>query len=88
MGKRTGYSARMSETDVLVPLDAELRRRLDRLASQSGRSPTELAREAIANLVEADDWLREAIEEGLREAEAGLFLSEEEQAAAYKRWTS
>lgn len=78
----------MSDTDVLVRLDPEVKLRLEEIAARSGRSPGELANDAISSFVRGDDWIRAAIEEGLREADAGLFLSEEEQAAAYERWTS
>lgn len=82
------YDKPMSGADVLVRLDPELKQRLEEIAARSGRSPAELAHDAISSFVTGDDWIRAAVEEGLREADAGLFLSEEEQAAAYKRWTS
>ncbi len=79
----------MSESEVVtVRLTAELKARLDALAKSTKRTRSFLAAEAIASYVELNAWQIEEIEKGLQEAEAGDFLTDEEQAKAYARWRS
>ncbi len=79
----------MSESEVVtVRLTTELKARLDALAKSTKRTRSFLAAEAIASYVELNAWQIEEIEKGLQEAEAGDFLTDEEQAKAYARWRS
>jgi RHH-type rel operon transcriptional repressor/antitoxin RelB len=61
---------------VTVRLDAQTRKRLDKLAKATERSRTALAVEAIKQFIELNEWRVAAIEEGVREAQAGRFLDD------------
>ena len=79
----------MAESTVLtVRLDPHLKQRLEALANCTKRSKSFLAAEAIAAYVELNTWQVAKVEEGLRQADAGEFMSDEEVAEAYQRWTS
>jgi RHH-type rel operon transcriptional repressor/antitoxin RelB len=43
--------------------------------------------EAVSSDVEIQEWQINEIEEGLREADAGDFASDEEVAAVFAKWT-
>lgn len=79
----------MPDSSVLtVRLDSDLKSRLEDLAKSTKRSKSFLAAEAIAAYVDLNSWQIAEIEQGLKEADAGDFMSDEELAAARKRWTS
>jgi RHH-type rel operon transcriptional repressor/antitoxin RelB len=59
---------------VTLRLDAATRKRLDKLAKATERSRAALAAEAVRQYVELNEWQIAAIQEGLREAEAGQFI--------------
>lgn len=59
---------------------------LERLARETGRSPAEVAREAVQRYVEYESWKAEKIERGLRAADAGEFASDEEMGTAFDRY--
>ena len=63
----------MSEP-LTLRLDAKVRKRLDKLARATGRSRSALAAEAVRQYVELNEWQIAAIEEGVREADAGHFI--------------
>jgi len=55
-------------------LDAETRKRLDRLAKRTDRSRAALAAEAVVQFVETNEWQIAAIEEGVRAADNNQFI--------------
>jgi len=57
-----------------VNLPADLQAKLDRIATQRGRDPETLAREAIERLVDYDDRFLEAVEVGRASARRGDML--------------
>ena len=59
---------------VTLRLDAQTRKRLDKLAKATDRSRAALAAEAVRQFIELNEWQIAAIEEGVREAEAGRFI--------------
>jgi RHH-type rel operon transcriptional repressor/antitoxin RelB len=59
---------------VTLRLDAETRKRLDRLSKATDRSRAALAAEAVRQFVELNEWQITAIEEGVREADRGQFI--------------
>ena len=59
---------------VTLRLDAETRKRLDKLAKATERSRAALAAEAVKQFIELNEWQVAAIEEGVRQAAAGRFL--------------
>jgi predicted transcriptional regulator len=59
---------------VTLRLDADIRKRLDKLAKATERSRAALAAEAVRQFVELNEWQIAAIEEGVRAADAGRFI--------------
>ena len=59
---------------VTLRLDADTRKRLDKLAKATERSRAALAAEAVKQYIDLNDWQVAAIEEGVRESEAGRFI--------------
>ena len=79
MGERT--------TTLTVELPVEVKERLDALAETTSSSTSRLATDAIQLFVDLQEWQVEEIREGLREADAGEFASDEEVAAVFAKWT-
>jgi RHH-type rel operon transcriptional repressor/antitoxin RelB len=79
-------SAPMTQMTVEVPL--EVKQRLESLARATDQSEARLATEAISSYVELQEWQIRQIGEGLREADAGDFASDEEVAAVFAKWTN
>lgn len=63
----------MSEP-VTLRLEPDIRKRLDKLAKATERSRAALAAEAVRQFVELNEWQIAAIEDGVREADKGLFI--------------
>jgi predicted transcriptional regulator len=59
---------------VTLRLDRDVKQRLDKLAKATERSRAALAAEAVRQFVELNEWQIAAIEEGVRDAEAGRFV--------------
>lgn len=76
----------MKTLTVSARLDSKTIKKLDQLAKSTARSKSFLAAEAIRAYVEEQSWQIEAIEEGVRQADAGNFASEEEVKEAFARW--
>lgn len=79
----SGLTTRMT---VELPLD--VKERLAGLARATDESEARFATEAISSYVELQEWQIRQIEEGLNEADAGDFASDEEVAAVFARWTN
>jgi RHH-type rel operon transcriptional repressor/antitoxin RelB len=71
----------MGGETVTVHLDQETAAFLDELARGEERDRIYLIRQAIANYVELRRWQIEETRQAIKEADAGLFLSDEETAA-------
>lgn len=65
----------MEKISVTVRLDEETVAFLDKLGEVEDRDRSYLVRKAVANFVELYKW---QIEQAVKEADAGLFLSEQE----------
>ena len=78
----------MSEriTKLTVELPVEVKERLDALAETTSSSTSRLATDAIQLFVDLQDWQVKEIQEGIREADAGEFASDEEVAAVFAKW--
>jgi predicted transcriptional regulator len=70
-----------------IRLPKALQEQLEALAQATGRSRNYLMTEALQQYVEEKAWLVAQIEEGLRDAEEGRVLSEEETEAFLDRLT-
>jgi len=66
---------------VTIRLDQETVAFLDRLADVEDRDRSYLIKQAVADFVRLHQWQIEEIEKAVKEADAGLFLSDEETAA-------
>jgi RHH-type transcriptional regulator, rel operon repressor / antitoxin RelB len=71
-----------------ISLPRDLDERLQRVAARAEKSDTDLAVDAITAFLDLEEWRTKEIEAALKEADAGDFLTDEELAAAYRRWTS
>ena len=73
-------------TTVTTRIDEEPQSRLDQLAKAPDRSRSWLVADAIRRYVEEEGWQVAAIEEGVRQADAGDFATEDEVKAAFAEW--
>jgi len=73
-------------TTVTTRIDEETQSRLEQLAKATDRSRSWLVADAIRRYVEEETWQVAAIEEGVRQADAGDFATEEEVKAAFAKW--
>ena len=73
-------------TTVTARLDEETHGRLDNLAKATDRSRSWLVADAVRRYVEEESWQVAAVEEGVRQADAGNFAAEDEIKAAFARW--
>ena len=73
-------------TTVTTRIDEETQSRLDQLAKATARSRSWLVADAIRRYVEEEGWQVAAIEEGVRQADAGDFATEDEVKAAFAEW--
>lgn len=75
-------------TTVSFRIEESKKRRIDDLASLRERDRSYLINEALDAYLDLMDWQLAHIEEGVRQAEAGEFASEDEVRAAFARWKS
>ena len=73
-------------TTVTTRIDEETQSRLDQLPKATDRSRSWLVADAIRRYVEEEGWQVAAIEEGVRQADAGDFATEDEVKAAFAEW--
>ena len=75
-----------TKENVSVRLEPAKRDALDRLAKSLDRDRSYLINEAVDAYLAVHRWQIAHIEEGLRQADAGEFASDEDLNAAYARW--
>ena len=73
-------------TTVTARIDEETHGKLDNLAKAVDRSRSWLVADAVRRYVEEESWQVAAVEEGVRQADAGNFAAEDEVKAAFARW--
>ncbi len=76
----------MSKETITFRLDAEKKIALDEIASGIERDRSFVLNQAIDAYLEVHSWQLDHIKEGLRQADAGEFASDEEVAAAFAKW--
>jgi len=76
----------MARDVITVRMDAEKREALDALSRAVDRDRSYLINEAVDAYLDVQLWQIAHIEEGLRQADAGEFASDDEVAAAYALW--
>lgn len=77
----------MPRESVTFRLDAEKRAELDALAKALDRDRSYVINQAVGAYLEVHRWQLAHIREGIRQADAGEFASDEEVAAAFDRWS-
>jgi len=75
----------MSET-LSIRLDASTKKRLDALATQTKRSKSFLAAEAITAYVDLEEWQLGEIQAGIADLDAGRVISNEKVMKWLKSW--
>lgn len=73
-------------TTMTIHLDPELDERLNRLAQSTHRSKSYLAAEALRDFVELSEWQTREIQDGIKEADAGDFASEQAVKDTLSKW--
>jgi RHH-type transcriptional regulator, rel operon repressor / antitoxin RelB len=75
----------MTET-LSIRLDADVKKRLDALASLSKRSKSFLAAEAVTAYVKAEEWQLGEVRHGLAELDHGQAVSHEKVSKWLRNW--
>jgi predicted transcriptional regulator len=78
----------MPRESVTFRLDAEKRSELDAVAKALDRDRSYVLNEAVGAYLEVQRWQLAHIREGIRQADAGEFASDDEVDAAFARWNS
>ena len=78
----------MEKVNVTVRLDQDIIAFLDKLAEAEDRDRSYLIKQAVARFMEMHRWQVEEIERAVKEADAGLFASEEEVEQRFSKWTA
>jgi RHH-type rel operon transcriptional repressor/antitoxin RelB len=78
----------MDKLSITVRLDAETVAFLDRLAKVEDRDRSYMIKQAVANFVQLHRWQIEEIEKAVKEADAGLFATDEEVEKCFSKWTA
>jgi len=73
-------------TTVTARIDEETHGKLDNLAKAVDRSRSWLVADAVRRYVEEESWQVAAVEEGVRQADAGNFATQDEVKATFARW--
>lgn len=81
-----GKEASMGNANITARLDAGTREKLDLLAKSTARSKSFLVSEAVRAYVEEQAWQIHAIQEGVEQANAENFASNEEIRSAFDKW--
>ena len=67
-------------------VDADLKKRLGKLARATRRTRSFLAAEAIRDYVKLNEWQVGEIEKAIQEADRGDFASDKEVKRVFKKW--
>jgi len=76
----------MNQETITFCLDSEKTKAIDDIALGTDRDRTYVINEAIDAYLEVHQWQLDHIKEGLRQADAGEFASDDEVAAAFSKW--
>jgi len=71
-----------------VRLDPDTVAFLNKLAELQDRDRSYLIKQAVGNFVELHRWQIEEIEKAIKEADEGLFASDEEVESRFSKWTT
>jgi predicted transcriptional regulator len=76
-------SPTLKAVEVQLPQNQEAR--LNDLAARTGKTPDDLIREAIARLLDHDEWFKEQVQVAMDQIARGEFIEEEEMDARIER---
>jgi predicted transcriptional regulator len=76
----------MSTVNISFRIDKKKAAKLDSLAKASDRSRTEVIDEALESHFFLQEMILARIDEGIRDADAGRFATDEEVQAEFARW--
>lgn len=76
----------MGNANVTARLDPETKEKLDLLAKSTARSKSFLISEAVRAYVKEQAWQIDAIKEGIKQADAGNFASNDEIRSTFGKW--
>ena len=76
----------MGKETVTFRMDSDKKDALDKIAAGLGRDRSYVLNQAIETYIETHRWQIPRIQEGLRQADAGEFATDEEVAAAFAKW--
>lgn len=74
----------MKET-ITIRVDPGMKEKLDQIAHATNRSKSYHASEALREYIKLNEWQIQAIQEGIRQAEAGQLISHEEIKAKWEK---
>ncbi len=78
----------MSQNTITLDLEPEKRQALDQIASELHCDRTDLLKHAIDLYLQTHQWQVNHIQEGIRQADAGEFATDEQVAQAFAKWRS
>jgi predicted transcriptional regulator len=78
----------MSQNTITLDLEPEKRLALDQIATELHCDRTDLLKHAIDLYLQTHQWQVNHILEGLRQADAGQFATDEQVAQAFAKWRS
>lgn len=78
----------MEKVNVTVRLDKEAVEFLDTLGKSLDRDRSYLIKEAVESFISLHRWQIEEIEKAVKEADAGLFATDEEVERLFGKWTA
>ena len=76
----------MTKEPITILLDKEKKRAIEAAALRGDRDAESVIREAIDAYLDLQTWQESHIQEGLRQADAGEFASDEAVARAFSKW--
>jgi RHH-type rel operon transcriptional repressor/antitoxin RelB len=68
-----------------IALTPEQEARLIQMAEQEGKTPSQLVMDTLTHQFQADEYFRERVRLGIKEADAGNFIEEEEMDARFEK---
>ena len=69
-----------------IRVDAEIKKRLEKLAKATARTKSYLAAQAVRNYLDLNEWQIAEIKKGIEEADRGEFADDAKVAAFFAKW--
>ena len=65
----------MQSTTITIRVPVAVKKRLDRIVAQTGRSRSAFGTHALGMLLDLEEWQLQALDEGIEEADAGALVA-------------